>query len=136
MYGSRNTVKAKRHIENTDSDSEIDGILQDISDLIDFYLLDLEDTPVTDATKLKLLNYATNYIAHGEYEMRHGKRDTETGAWSIYNHGWSLFDKYLHKIHGVDLKDQASAKIAATSPSWRYGTTGNRLLKLGRMFWS
>lgn len=120
-YGNVERVKAKKRITDTTYDTEITNILSDISDLIDFYLDGYETTPVTDATRLKALNYAVNVIAMGEFEMRYNKRDNEIGAWSIYNHGWSIFDKYLQKVHGIDIKSINSAKVVVISPGWRYG---------------
>lgn len=135
-YGTTARVKAKLGIDNADADTEIDDIRTDVSDLIDFYLSELEGTiPVTDTTKLKALNYATNVISHGEFELRHKKRDEQTGAFSIYNHGWSIFDKYLQLIHGKELKEMSSAKVALAQGDFRRHLQ-SRLLHLRDMpFW-
>lgn len=108
-YGSTDTVKEMKKIENTDSDTEITNIRTMISDLIDFYIDGLEDTiPVTDATKLKALNPITNIISHGEYEIRHGDREKGT---SRFNYGWSLFDIFTMKYYGVKARERKSAKL-------------------------
>lgn len=122
-YGTLAKVKTMKSIADTANDSEITDILTDYSDLVDFYIGDNETTPVTNATKLKLLNLALNKIAQGEFEIRHGNR--EQGA-SVFNWGWSLIDKYLAKYHGTS-RDEQSAKLqlTGTGKSWLHGATAD-----------
>ena len=125
-YGSLSTVKSKKELTDTTSDAEINAILSDISDLIDWFLDGLETTPITNATKLKAINYVTNTVTHGEFEIRHGNRDKGI---ALFNLGWSWFDKYLNKTHGITSKELFSAKMQIIAPTWR-NEVQSRLLAL------